>query len=358
MSEVDSTATSWTLDWAYQQQAPQATAQFKQQPEDFGVVEVLGFEPTLEPKGQHHWLWVEKRGANTEFVARELANFAGVHPKLISFSGLKDRHAVTQQWFSVELPATQEVDWQQFSHPEASILRHVRSVRKLKRGTHAANQFTICLRAVSDKDDVEARLIQVQQHGVPNYFGEQRFGHRAGNLDRASAMFAGKRVKDRNLRSILLSAARSYVFNQVVSARLNQGLATRLLDGDVCMLRGTQSFFCWQPDADDADSREAIEARLASGDLQLSAPLWGRGRMLAQQHAAQFEQAAIANLSTLCEGLEKAGLKQEGRALQLAVEGLTWAWQGDDLTLSFELPAGAFATSVLREIVQVQTEST
>ena len=349
---------NYELDWAFQSgQPPASSARFKQQPDDFQVVEELGFEPAEDEKGQHHWLWVEKRGANTEFVARQLAAFAGIEPRLVSFSGLKDRQAVTQQWFSVELPATRVIDWNGFrlelehaSDEDARILKHVRSGRKLRRGTHAANRFAIRLREVSQPADVEARLLAVQRHGVPNYFGLQRFGHGGANLSKAEAMFAGRRVKDRTLRSLYLSAARSFLFNQVVSARIERQLAHTPLAGDVFMLAGSQSFFCWSGGEAESENESAIQARLDCGDIRLTAPLWGRGAALTQAQAAEFEAEALAPWANVREGLERAGLKQERRALQLQVEDLRWEWRGDELELAFRLPAGAFATSVLREL--------
>ena len=162
-------------------------------------------------------------------------------------------------------------------------------------------------------------------------------------------MFGGKRFKDRNLRSLVLSSARSYLFNQVVSARVRQQLQNQLLLGDVCMLHGSHSFFCWQ----DEQTRVETEARLLANDIQLTAPLWGRGESISQADACELETRALQSSDDMKNGLERAGLKQERRVLQLKPEPIAWQWQGTDLTLSFRLPTGTFATSVLREIVRV-----
>ena len=234
-----------------------------------------------------------------------------------------------------------------------TIERHLRSVRKLRRGTHQANDFVIILRNVSDSHEVEQRLHYIARHGVPNYYGEQRFGHQGRNLDKAQAMFGGKRFKDRNLRSLVLSSARSYLFNQVVSARIQQQLQTQLLLGDVCMLHGSHSFFCWQ----DEVTRAETEARLAANDVQLTAPLWGRGESISQLEAREFELQALQSFEDFKDGLERAGLKQERRPLQLKPGQLSWQWQDTQLTLSFRLPTGTFATSVLRELIRATTGS-
>ena len=339
------------MNWSYLHGGkPQSSALFKVQPEDFQVTEILGFTPDEDSKGQHHWLYIEKRGANTEFVAREIARYVDVAPKEVSYSGLKDRHAVTMQWFSVQLPATREVDWDALQHSEYKVLRHLRVGRKLRRGTHQANEFKILLRDVDGRDDLEQRLALIASQGVPNYYGEQRFGHNGQNLNKAAAMFAGKRIKDRNLRSMLLSSARSYIFNCVISQRIEQKLEQTLLDGDVLMLQGSNSFFVF----DDESQREDIEARLEAGDVAFSAPLWGRGEMLVNGAAAEFERQAIPKLEGFLDGLERAGLKQERRQLSLRPEGFSWQWLGQHLELSMRLPTGTFATSVLRELVTIR----
>lgn len=330
-------------------QAPQARGLFKQQPEDFQVVEELGFDPEQNAAGQHHWLWVEKRGANTDFVAKQIARFVGVAAREVGYSGIKDRHAVTQQWFSVQLPATREVDWstlqQDVQSDEFRVLRTLRCERKLRRGSHRQNTFKIRLRNVEHAEQLEQALQRVAAIGVPNYFGEQRFGHQGKNIEKALAMFAGKRIKDRNQRSLLLSAARSYIFNHYLSERIAQGHWQTPWMGDLCMLGGTQSFFLIE------ELDETLQQRLEEHDIELSGPLWGRGQRLSDAESAQFEARITDQLEPLCSGLEKAGLKQERRALRLMPTELTWAWQGADCVVQMALPAGTYATSVLRELV-------
>lgn len=340
------------MDWRYLYgEQPQSSALFKTEPEDFQVTEVLGFEPEEDSKGQHHWLYIEKRGANTDFVARQIAKYVDVPHKEVSYSGLKDRHAVTWQWFSVQLPATREVDWNGLQDSEYKVLRQLRVGRKLRRGTHQANVFNIRLREVTQPEALEQRLALVAAQGVPNYYGEQRFGHAGQNLNKAAAMFAGKRVKDRNLRSMLLSSARSYLFNSVVSARIQRGLQQQLLLGDVLMLQGTNSFFVF----DDESQRAQTEARILAGDVGFSAPLWGRGEVLPRAQAAVIESEAMPELGNFADGLERAGLKQERRQLSLLPQAFSWQWVGQDLHLSMQLPTGTFATSVLRELISIRT---
>lgn len=338
--------------WTYAGgQAPQVEATFKLNPEDFLVREVLGFTLQDEPKGQHHWLWIEKCGANTEFVARQIAKFVDVPVKEVGYSGIKDRHAKTWQWFSVQLPATREVNWNELQHDEFTILEQRRVEKKLRRGSHQANDFEIRLRRVTDKNALVDNLEWVKANGAPNYYGPQRFGHDGRNIEKALAMFAGKRIKDRNLRSILLSSARSYLFNEVVSARIQAKLWNQPLPGDVMVLTGSHSYFI----ADTLDSE--IETRLAENDIGLSAPLWGRGQNLSKEQANAFEEKVLTNFNELKDGLERAGLKQERRALVCHPEALNWSFEEDDCIIKMRLPAGVFATTVLREVISLQEGS-
>lgn len=328
--------------------APVAKALFKQSPEDFIVTEELGFELDADEQGEHHWLQVKKRAANTEFVARQLAKHADVGIKQVSYSGIKDRHAVTTQWFSVQLPATRVIDWAGLKNDEFDILKARKQGRKLRRGTHKRNFFEICLRSCTNREALDTALEMVKVQGVPHYYGPQRFGHNGSNMERAQAMFAGKRVRDRNLRSLLLSSARSYIFNHYVSRRLNELAKTPALVGDVMLLSGTNSYFTVEA------VDEALLSRIQDRDIVVSGPLWGRGESPATDPASALESRLQADFSDLCDGLEQAGLKQERRAMFLFPEHLEWSWQGDNCVLRMALPAGAYATSVLREVAELR----
>lgn len=331
-------------DWQYLHGEPEFSGRLKVEPEDFVVEEDLGFEPSGE--GEHILLHIRKRGQNTQWVARELARLAGVTQRDITWAGLKDRHAVTQQWFGVHLPGKAMPDFTPLESDDIQILAMARHHKKLRVGALKGNFFRLRIRELAGAGDLDARLAAIAEQGVPNYFGAQRFGFNGGNLDQARAMFGGKRIKDRNKRSLYLSAARSYLFNLAVSHRLSRQLADQLLPGDCVMLAGSQSFFTLEePD-------DTLLSRYSEGDIRLSAPLWGRGRLPSAAAAAELEQAALADHADLCEGLEANGLKQERRALLLRPEQLSWQRQGDQLEVSFWLPAGSYATSVMRELVR------
>jgi len=317
------------------------------QPEDFFVDEVLGFEPDGE--GEHVLLQVEKRNTNTQWLADQLACYAGIPKREVSYAGLKDRHAVTRQWFSLRLAGATEPDWASLNIENVHVLRHDRHRRKLRRGTLQGNRFHIVIRELQgDLAALETRLHDITQQGVPNYFGEQRFGHDGANLQQAVAMFQGKRIKDRHKRSLYLSAARSFLFNQLLSQRVARGDWSRAIPGDVMLLAGSNSYFV--SEANDP----AIDQRLARFDIHPSGCLWGRGETPARAEAAKLELALMDAYPELCRGLEQAGLKQERRALRLPVAELQWELNepGQLLELRFLLPAGAYATTVLRELVR------
>lgn len=338
-------------DWPCALGAPGASAQMRACPEDFRVDELRDGEPDGE--GEHLLLHIRKRNRNTDEVARALARCAGVRAHDVSYCGLKDRVAVTTQWFSVWLPGQPDPDWSPILDESLALLGQARTRRKLQRGGLRGNRFTLLLREVQgDREALEKRLTAVAEHGVPNYFGEQRFGREGSNLAAAEAMFGGRRVKDRHRRGLYLSAARSLLFNEVLAVRVGDASWDRALPGEALQLAGSRSFFV-EKNIDDA-----LAARLARGDVLPSGPLWGRGELPSAAAARALEEAVLATYSDFREGLEKAGLKQERRALRLPVADLQWQWRDDgrNLQLRFSLPSGSYATAVLRELFLSQSQ--
>lgn len=325
---------------------PPLGARLRSSPEDFVVEEILGYD--ADGAGEHALLWVEKRGANTDWVARELAKFAGVSQVAVGYAGMKDRHAVTRQTFSVQLAGKPDPDWSVFPHAEVKVLAATRHSRKLKRGALRGNRFVLVLRdAQGDREAAERVLAQIAARGVPNYYGEQRFGREGGNVEQARAMFAGRRV-ERDKRSFLLSAARSQIFNSVLAARVERDAWDKPLDGEIWSLAGSRSWFGPEPFTD------VLAERLARADIHPSGPLWGQGEPPAQAEAGALERQIGAAYGDLAAGLAAARMDQERRPLRLMPKDLRWRWHDDGaLELSFELPAGAYATVVVRELARV-----
>ena len=312
--------------WPNAYPASGASATLKLLNEDFIVTEL----PLQWPSGQgeHIWLEIEKNGANTTFVAQQLAEAASVQERDVGYAGLKDRHAVTRQWFSIYLPKGEMPDLTLLQHPEFKVLSQSRHVKKLRPGDLQGNRFRIVLRNVTgDCDAIQVNLKAVASHGVPNYFGAQRFGHDGGNVMQGLAMLAREiRVRNPKKKGIYMSAVRSFVFNEVLALRIQQGHWGKTLLGDV-----------------------VDEAGRPTG------PLWGRGRVAATDQAQALENAVAERHATLCNGMEHAGLDQERRALVASPVDMSWEWpQAKQLLLTFSLPAGAYATSVLNEILRTE----
>ncbi|MCP5159404.1 MAG: tRNA pseudouridine(13) synthase TruD [Gammaproteobacteria bacterium] len=325
---------------------PGLSGRWRGMPEDFQVREVLDFP--LEGVGEHAWLWVRKRGANTDWVARQLAQKAGVAVGAVSYAGLKDRHAVTEQWFSVHLPGKADPDWNIDPHPDFTVLKTVRHSRKLRRGALSGNAFRITIRDLDgDPAELVARWQTVSAAGVPNYFGEQRFGREAGNLERAEAMLSGQaKVRDRHQRGLYLSAARSALFNGVLAQRVVAGTWNQVLPGEVLMLAGSHSIFVV------AEVDETLYQRVAAFDLHPTGPLWGAGELRSSGQVRELEEAVAATWPIFRAGLAAVDLKQERRALRLVMQDATLKFpEANVAALDFRLPAGAYATSVLRELV-------
>ncbi len=322
---------------------PVASGLIRVYPEDFQVDEI----PLVEADGQgeHVLLQVEKRLCNTEWVARQLARLAGVPAKDVSYAGLKDRNAVTRQWFSVRLAGKAEPEWPAEANEGWRVVAHARHSRKLRRGALRGNAFQIRVREfIGERAALEARLERIRVAGIPNYFGEQRFGHDGGNLAAAQALFAGRsRRIDRQQRGLYLSAARSLLFNRVLAVRVGQGSWNQLLEGERVMLDGSASSFHAQ------QIDEELQRRLQAMDVHPSGPLWGRNNPSVTAEAARVEAETLTGYEQWQRGLERAGAEGDRRALRAPVCDLSWALEQGDLVLSFSLPKGAYATALLRE---------
>ncbi len=327
---------------------PVASGRLRVQADDFRVEEDLGFEPSGE--GEHLLLRIRKRGLNTAQVSTWLADALAVRRRDVTHAGLKDRHAVTDQWFGVHLPG-REVTLPQ--PPEGiRVLRMARHRRKLRTGTLRGNRFVIRVRELDgDTTALHARLLRLSRSGVPNWFGEQRFGRGGGNLEAALSLFRGEPVRDRQVRGLYLSAARSLLFNRVLAARVEAGTWNRALVGDLMTFSGSRSLFRAEP-------ATAVDRRLAAVDLHATGPLHGIDGMAPEGEVFRLERRVLAAYATFAEGLEHWRMRAERRALRVAVADLGW-WMParDTLELAFRLPPGSFATAVLRELVQERSST-
>ena len=369
------------------------SARMKVMPEDFVVEEIVDID--LSGEGEHCWLYVQKRSCNTEWLAKRIAHFCDIPVSRVSYAGLKDRHAVTSQWFSVHLPGRETPDWQAFEQAFNSqatargkiikgesiegesiqgeskedewihVLQQTRHNRKLQRGALKANRFRITLRELEGPGEdlfrvLDERVRAISEQGVPNYFGEQRFGRDRQNVQQARAMLSGRRRKlPRHKRSLYLSAARSWLFNLILSARVEQGSWNRRLAGDVFMLDGSSACFRDDspddnPDSKSGDNSAQLDSRLASHDIHPAIVLWGEHENMVAGAARELEMASIDTEAELRDGLIAARVKAARRASRLIPGEMHGQRDGDSYILSFVLQSGAYATAVLAELLTLK----
>jgi tRNA pseudouridine13 synthase len=315
-----------------------ASGVLRTHPDDFRVDEVLGFKPTGD--GEHLWLSVEKVGLNTADVALAIARVVGARVRDVGFAGRKDRYARTRQWFSVYWPGKRAPDWRGLEHAvdgELRVLMTTRSSRKLQVGAHQSNEFAIRLREVAAEAMVGLgqRLTTIQAKGVPNYFGPQRFGRYGNNLTLATRWFeGGEEIRKRALRGLVISAARSWLFNQVLRSRVHSQSWQTCLVGE------------WS-------------TRNEDGSSVPTGPLFGAGMNRAVGLAGALEAEVAQAYPDWVAGLESLDLNLQRRRLISNPRDLKWRMDPERRTLDlrFRLPAGEFATTILQELLKVDDAS-
>ncbi len=312
---------------------------------DFRVWEQGITEP--EGVGEHLWVWLQKENWTTAAVSSVLSRWAGVPVRQISYAGQKDRHAITEQWFSIHLPGRPDPDMDWSWPVGIKLLEKRRHNRKLRRGSLSGNRFQITIRHCTDApDNIEQRLERISQNGVPNYFTEQRFGRDGQNVQRALAFWAGRSRPNRATRSMLISAVRSWLFNQVLAVRVIENNWHQACRGDLMMLSGSHSVFL----LDKVDAE--IEQRTKAGDITPTGPLPGEGNKLnVQGGILELEDEVLKEEPEMMKGLLGQRVKSSRRVLRVIPGSLKACWEDAQvLKLDFELPAGSYATAVLREL--------
>lgn len=333
----------------YLYSAPQTVGRLKAEFADFIVREELGYE--LSGEGEFVAVKIRKTNANTLFVGEKLAKFAGISERDMGYAGLKDRHAITEQWFCLHLAGKETPDFSTFECEGVEILEVTRHNRKIRVGALEGNHFELLLRDVVESEDLNYRLQQLQAVGFPNYFTEQRFGRDGHNLTQAQRWAKSEIVvKDRKKRSFYLSAARSEVFNLVVSQRISDGLMHQVLENDYVQLAGSNSFFC-VTENEIAESQD----RLDRADLLLTAPLIGEKSLETTANSA--EKTIIEQHKELVELMKKERMSTARRAMICKPKGLEWQFETDGLRLKFFLDSGSYATGLVRELIRLSEEN-
>ena len=324
---------------------PQQAGRLKAQFADFIVKEELGYDLTGE--GEFVAVKIRKTDANTLFVGEKLAEFVGISAKNMSYAGLKDRHAITEQWFCLHLAGKETPDFSQFQLEGVEILEITRHNRKIRVGSLAGNYFELLLRDVQENPELIHRLNQIQAIGFPNYFTEQRFGRDGHNLTQAQRWASGEiKVKDRKKRSFYLSAARSEIFNLVVADRIASDTFKQVIENDIVQLAGSNSWFIAQ-----ADDLASLNQRLAQGDILLTAPLVGENSL--QQTVSEREQKIVSEQQLLLNLMAQERTNAARRSMFCVPMEFEWHFEPEGLRLRFFLPSGSYATALVRELISL-----
>lgn len=319
---------------------------FKSTPEDFEVEELPAYEPNGEADGEHLFLWVEKRGRSTQDVAKALARHCGLQERDVSWAGLKDRQALTRQYLCAPARFV-EPKLATFKLEGVEVLRAARHRNKLKGGHLRGNRFTLTLRDVTAPEVAREALERLRRFGIPNYFGEQRFGVGGDNAERGKRiLLAGGRHRDRFERKLFLSAYQSDLFNRVLARRLTAGTFARALEGDVLKKHETGGeFVCADPVVD--------QPRVDSFEVSATGPLFGPEMRRPTGAVDELEAAVLADEGVSPELFERGGDETAGARRLLRVPLTLEAIEGEaELRLRFTLPAGSYATVLLRELLK------
>ena len=340
------------VDWPRSIPGSLGTGVIRSRHSDFCVWEQSNIKPI--GAGEHLWVLLQKEGWTTLAAAEVLSRWASVAQKHVGYAGQKDRHAVTEQWFSIHLPGRSDPG-SEWNWPEGiQVLQKVRHNKKLRRGVLVGNRFQITIRQCADeRQEIERKIAIIAQAGVPNYFTEQRFGRDGKNVQRAKDFFAARKRASRSTRSMLISAARSWLFNQVLAARVISQDWDQACKGDLMMLSGSHSVFLLE--AIDAE----ITQRTQEGDVHPTGPLPGEiDKLNVQDGILELEDALLKKEPDLMRGLIGQRVKSSRRPLRIIPKSLKVRWEGGcAFTLNFELPAGSYATAVLRELFNYRDAS-
>jgi tRNA pseudouridine13 synthase len=320
----------------------------KQEPEDFEVEELPAYEPS--GSGEHLFLWVEKRGVGAEFFVRQVAKRLGVGPGEVGTAGLKDRHAVTRQYVSV--PARAEPNLGTLDGDGIRLLRVGRHGNKLRPGHLRGNRFRILVRDAEPADDagLRANLERVRELGLPNYYGAQRFGRGGETADLGMRLLKGEgKVRASFLRKLAFSAAQSLLFNACLARRLTDGLFRQVLAGDVMAKWPAGGMFT-------AEDVPAEQARFDRRETVHAGPMFGKKTFPAKAAAAEREAQVLADAGLTADSFAGFGKLLAGtrRHNLIYVEDISAEWEPDGLRLAFALPAGSYATVLLRELMKVE----
>ncbi|MFO0603027.1 MAG: tRNA pseudouridine(13) synthase TruD [Polyangiales bacterium] len=325
-------------------------------PDDFRVEEVPAYLPAGD--GEHIYIRFEKRDLTTPQAVERIARALGADPRDCGYAGLKDRHAVTTQWAS--FPRVDPERAKALALDNVRVLEVGRHRNKLRTGHLHGNRFVLRVIEIADVPLALARAsgiaTELQMKGCPNYFGEQRFGREGDNAARGAAWMRGEAPAPREpfLRKLWVSAVQSELFNRYLAARVADGLLGLYVPGDLAARHpGGRP---WS--VDPAEAQGLYDSR----EVSATGPLFGASMPQAAGEALAREESVLAASGLTAAHFEKVKAAGEGarRLVRLFPEGFSVEQDGDALRCAFTLPAGAYATVIMRELqktsVDVETD--
>ncbi len=326
------------------------SGRIKHQPADFRVTEQLGFEPN--GGGEHLLLYIQKTGLTTPQAIDQIADQLDIPARQIGYSGLKDKHAITRQWLSAQLPGYRGMPEIEQSDG-LQVLHSAWHDKKLRIGSHRSNLFEVRVRDVeADWEDIQQRQRTIECYGFANYFGQQRFGVAQDNVQQALKSLNNRHKRkrlSRHKKSLYLSALRSELFNRILSARIAQGIWREPVQGDVFVLAGSQSLFSETLD-------DALIKRYQAFDIHCGVSLYGIGETRLTDAAAALEASVLADYPEMTETLLASHLKRAYRANRAQARYLEIQYDADNawLDIKVELGKGVYLTTLLNHLVEIQ----
>ena len=333
---------------------PLLSGTLKSAPEDFVVEEIPAYDPS--GAGEHLFLWVEKRDLPGEQMLRQLSRALEIRPGDIGSAGVKDRLAVTRQWLSA--PSRCEPLLENAAFERFRILKTARHGNKLRTGHLRGNRFSILVRDVGPTDpaplNIAERFVErIRQRGFPNYYGDQRFGRDGETAALGFDLLAGRKTprdipysRRKFLLRMSLSAAQSTLFNRVLAERLNDRLLDTVLAGDVMEVTASGGKFV-------AEDPDAEQPRCDARETVVTGPMFGPKMKQSTGVPAQREARVLADAGLTLDRFREFGDLTLGtrRPLVVRPSELTVRSELEGLRFDFTLPAGVYATTLLREML-------
>ena len=321
--------------------------ELKTTPEDFEVEEVPAYAPSGD--GEHVFALIEKRGLTTRDAVRALCELVGADPNAAGWAGLKDKHALTRQWISIWGATPESVKAAEIEG--VRVLEAAQHPQKIRTGHLRANRFRIRLRQVDTEriDDVRKVLSEIETQGLPNYYGEQRFGREGDNAERALRWVRGEARMPRSgfQRKIQISALQSEIFNRRVAERVETSTLAKVFSGDLMKKHESGGVFV-------ASDLDEAEARVTAWEISPTGPIFGAKMRWPEGEALAREQALLEEAGLTVAQLAKWKRLAPGtrRFVRVPVPQITLGVSDNTVTLEFTLPAGSYATILIREILK------